>query len=201
MIRLQPTSSIRALLTFPLFLAPLLAASALTAPAQAQDLGGDCERSEASTGRGKIDCPGIELEVEKQSGASLMQVKANILFLPDGTVEEESTMDVFQPTTDGTKLSLTTVSEGSQNPFGADEMSLVYDDGEKEDKALVQLVSEQVEEGPTVSMYWIDLSTESLRRLAGSETLRLEGGGARFALSESAEGSIQAQAEAVLEAR
>ena len=50
-------------------------------------------------------------------------------------------------------------------------------------------------------MYWIDLSAQSLRRLAESETVRLEGGGAGFALPESAAGSIQAQAEAVLEAQ
>lgn len=182
------TFSIRALFAFPLCLAPFLAASVLVAPAQAQDLGGGCERSEASTGQGRIDCPGIELEVEEQSGASLTQVKASIIFRPD--IEE-----------DGAKLSLATVSEGSRTPFDSDKVSLVYAGGEREDLSPRRLVSEQAEEGPTVSMYWIDLSAQSLRRLAESETVRLEGGGAGFALPESAAGSIQAQAEAVLEAQ
>ncbi|MBB4091365.1 hypothetical protein [Salinibacter ruber] len=188
------TFSIRALFAFPLCLAPFLAASVLVAPAQAQDLGGGCERSEASTGQGRIDCPDIELEVEEQSGASLTQVKASIIFRPD--VEEDGTK-----LEDGAKLSLATVSEGARTPFDSDKVSLVYAGGEREDLTPRRLGSEQAEEGPTVSMYWIDLSAQSLRRLAESETVRLEGGGAGFALPESAAGSIQAQAEAVLEAQ
>ncbi len=89
------------------------------------------------------------------------------------------------------------MSTSPQNAFDADQLSLVFANGERETQDLKQIVDKN-ETGAAVRLHWMDLSDERLRRIAGSRALRLEGRGTVLDLSGS---SIPAQARALLKTR
>lgn len=154
------------------------------------------------TGKAEASCPSVEAEIEKHGSTSLME--ANATLITNG---------------EDVSLGLTAISRPSRVALSADELSLLYgsrgsgdsdsqnSDGRKRERLSVgeDGVRERVTEGKNdegervvSTIYLIDLSGESLQRIANSETFRVKAGKAVFDFSES---PMPAQAKTVLEAR